>query len=73
MHRARVVQNAVAGHVQHAVVRRFRLEALLGRDVSLQVFVTRAMDDDIAMANRMRVDVLIRYELAALLRQMAGQ
>lgn len=45
----------------------------LGRDVSLQVFVTRAMDDDIAMANRMRVDVLIRYELAAILRQMAGQ
>lgn len=42
-------------------------------DMSLQVFVTRAMDDDIAMANRMRVDVLIRYELAALLRQMAGQ
>ena len=44
----------------------------LGRDVSLQIFVTRAMDADIVMANRMRVDVLIRYELAAILRQMLG-
>jgi hypothetical protein len=44
----------------------------LGRDVSLQVFVTRALENDIVMANRMRFDVLIRYELAALLRQMWG-
>ena len=45
----------------------------LGRDVSLQVFVTRALDDDLVMANRTRVDVHIRYELAAALRQMAGE
>jgi hypothetical protein len=44
----------------------------LGRDVSLQVFVTRALEEDIAMPNRTRVDVLIRYELADLLRQLAG-
>jgi hypothetical protein len=44
----------------------------LGRDVSLQVFVTRALDGDLAMANRTRIDVLIRYELAAILRQMLG-
>ena len=44
----------------------------LGRDVSLQVFVTRALDGDLVMANRTRVDVLIRYELAAILRQMLG-
>ena len=45
----------------------------IGRDVSLQVFVTRALDDDIAMSNRTRVDVHIRYELAAILRQIAGE
>ncbi len=43
----------------------------LSRDVSLQVFVTRALDDDIAMPNRTRVDVLFRYELATLLRELA--
>ena len=41
----------------------------LGHDVSLQVFVTRALENDLVMANQTRVDVLIRYELAALLRQ----
>jgi hypothetical protein len=45
----------------------------LGRDVSLQVFVTRALDDDLVMANRTRVDVHIRYELAAILRQLMGE
>ena len=45
----------------------------LGRDVSLQVFLTRALEEDIAMPNRTRLDVHIRYELAALLRQMAGE
>ena len=45
----------------------------LTRDVSLQLFVTRALDGNLAMPNRTRVDVLIRYELAAILRQMLGQ
>jgi hypothetical protein len=40
-------------------------------DVSLQVFVTRALDDDLAMGNQTRLDVLIRYELAGLMRQIA--
>ena len=43
----------------------------LSRDASLQVFVTRALGDDVAMPNRTRLDVHIRYELAALLRQLA--
>jgi hypothetical protein len=43
----------------------------IGRDVSLQIFVTRALGDDVAMPNHTRVDVHIRYELAALLRQIA--
>lgn len=42
-------------------------------DVSLQFFVTRALDDDLAPGNQTRVDVHIRYELAGLLRQLAGQ
>ncbi len=50
----------------------FTSTTALGRDVSLQIFVTRALDNDIVMANRTRVDVLIRYELAAMLRQMLG-
>src|SRR5205823_163236 len=45
----------------------------VSRDVSLQVFVTRALDDDMVMPNRTRLDVLLRYELAAILRQMAGR
>lgn len=45
----------------------------LSRDVSLQFFVTRALDDDLVMGNRTRFDVHIRYELAALLRQLAGE
>ena len=44
----------------------------IGRDASLQVFVTRALDGDLAMANHTRVDVLIRYELAAILRQIVS-
>jgi len=44
----------------------------LSREVSLQFFVTRALDDDLTMANRTRFDVHIRYELAPLLRQLAG-
>jgi len=55
--------------------RRFSLTSTtaLTRDVSLQFFVTRALDDELVMGNRTRVDVHIRYELAALLRQIAGQ
>ena len=45
----------------------------LGSDVSLQVFVTRALDGHLAMANRTRLDVHIRYELAAILRQIVGE
>lgn len=37
--------------------------------VSLQFFVTRALDDDLVMGNRTRLDVHIRYELATLLNQ----
>jgi hypothetical protein len=44
----------------------------IGRDVSLQVFVTRAFDD-VVMPNRLRLDVQIRYELAAILRQLLGE
>jgi hypothetical protein len=44
----------------------------LSHDISLQIFVTHALDDDLVMANRTRLDVLLRYELAALLRQFAG-
>jgi hypothetical protein len=42
----------------------------LSRDVSLQMFLTRALQDDITMANRTRFDIHIRYELAPLLRQL---
>jgi hypothetical protein len=42
----------------------------LGRDVSLQFFLTRALDGVTGMPNRTRLDVHIRYELAAILRQM---
>jgi hypothetical protein len=45
----------------------------IGHDMSLQVFVTHALDDDLAMANRTRLDVLVRYELADVLRGMAGR
>jgi hypothetical protein len=45
----------------------------LGPDASFQIFVTRALDDRIAMANRTRLDVLFRYELAPMLRQMAAR
>ena len=45
----------------------------LGHDVSLQFFVTHALEDDLVMANRTRFDVHIRYELAPLLRQLAGE
>lgn len=51
----------------------FTSTTALGRDVSLQVFVTRALDDHLAMANRTRLDVHIRYELAAILRQLMGE
>lgn len=51
----------------------FTSTTALTRDVSLQFFVTRALDEDIAMPNRTRFDVHIRYELAALLRQIAGE
>ena len=42
----------------------------LGRDVSLQFFVTRALDGDLAMPNQTRFDVHVRYDLAPVLRQM---
>lgn len=41
-------------------------------DLSLQVFVTRALDDDLVMGNHTRLDVHIRYELAGLLKQAAA-
>lgn len=50
----------------------FTSTTALTRDVSLQFFVTRALDDDFTMANRTRFDVHIRYELAAILKQMLG-
>jgi hypothetical protein len=37
--------------------------------MSLQFFVTRALDDDLVMGNHTRFDVLVRYELADLLKQ----
>jgi hypothetical protein len=51
----------------------FTSTTALTRDLSLQFFVTRALDDDLVMGNHTRFDVHIRYELAALLRQLAGQ
>ena len=51
----------------------FTSTTTLGRDVSLQVFVTRVLDGHLAMANRTRLDVHIRYELAAILRQIVGE
>lgn len=50
----------------------FTSTTALTRDVSLQFFVTRALDDDLVMGNHTRFDVHIRYELASLLRQLAG-
>jgi hypothetical protein len=51
--------------------RRFSLTSTtaLTDDVSLQFFVTRALDDDLVMGNQTRLDVLVRYELAHLLRK----
>jgi len=37
------------------------------------VCVTRALDGHLAVANRTRLDVHIRYELAAILRQIVGE
>ncbi len=55
--------------------RRFSLTSTtaLTDAVSLQVFVTRALNDELAMGNHTRLDVLVRYELADLLKQVAGQ
>lgn len=49
----------------------FTSTTALGRDVSLQVFVTHALDGYLAMPNRTRIDVHLRYELAPMLRQTA--
>jgi hypothetical protein len=51
--------------------RRFSLTGTtaLTEELTLQVFVTRALDDDLVMGNRTRLDVLLRYELAGLLRK----
>ena len=38
-------------------------------EVSLQVFVTRALNDELVMGNHTRLDVHVRYELAGLLRK----
>lgn len=51
----------------------FTSTTALTPDVSLQLYVTRALDGDLAMPNRTRFDVHIRYELAALLRRLAGE
>ena len=55
--------------------RRFSLTSTtaLTDDLSLQFFVTRALDDDLVMGNHTRFDVHIRYELAPLLKQVATQ
>lgn len=55
--------------------RRFSLTSTtaLTDDMSLQVFLTRALDDDLVMGNHTRLDVHIRYELADLLKQAARQ
>jgi hypothetical protein len=45
----------------------------LGPDASFQIFLTRALDDRIAMANRTRLDLLFRYELAPMLRQTTAR
>jgi hypothetical protein len=49
----------------------FTSTTALTPDVSLQVYVTRALDGDLAMPNQTRFDVHVRYELAALLRRMS--
>lgn len=36
----------------------------IARDVSLQVFLTRALEDELSMPNRTRLDVHLRYEFA---------
>lgn len=51
----------------------FTSTTALTEDVTLQVFVTRALEDDLVMGNHTRVDVHIRYELAGLLKQFSGQ
>jgi hypothetical protein len=51
--------------------RRFSLTSTtsLTDDVTLQVFLTRALGDELVMGNRTRLDVHVRYELAGLLRK----
>lgn len=51
--------------------RRFSLTSTtaLTDALSLQIFVTRALDDDLVMGNHTRLDVHVRYELAGLLRK----
>ena len=51
----------------------FTSTTALTSDISLQFFVTRALDDDLVMGNHTRFDVHIRYQLASVLRQLAGQ
>lgn len=51
----------------------FTSTTALSPDVSFQIFVTHALDDHIAMPNRTRLDVHLRYELAPILRQAAGR
>jgi hypothetical protein len=51
----------------------FTSTTALTRDVSLQFLVTRALDEELVMGNHTRFDMLIRYELAPLLRQLAGR
>lgn len=50
----------------------FTSTTALTDDVTLQFFVTRALDDDLVMGNHTRFDVHIRYELAGLLKEFAG-
>lgn len=51
----------------------FTSTTAITRDMSLQFFVTRALDDDLVMGNQTRMDVHIRYELASFLKQIAGR
>lgn len=38
------------------------------KDITVQLFATRALDDDLAMPNRNRFDLLVRYDFASMLR-----
>ena len=51
----------------------FTSTTALSPDLSFQIFLTHALGDRIALPNRTRLDMLFRYELAPMLRQMAAR